>query len=237
MVNALDLPADGPASFRVETRSGRVTWSPGIRPMNPPAPRARRRVNAATFHHVPSRQPSGDGVGVTTAVHVARALFDAGMDAEAAAIDLEHLEDLGVAYRVHVRVYTDQADKALAVPRIALMRDRTWVLLSISIGTWSLSSLAGVSAITRDISKRVASGPMPPRTPTVRIFVIPVTELLRLELPAFPCTLQSSLGNAFEQLTNFHGTTSCARVPWYSYIFSAIMLLYKKNSFHHAYCF
>jgi HD-like signal output (HDOD) protein len=57
-------------------------------------------VNAAGFHHVPSRQPSGDGVGVTTAVHVARALFDAGMDAEAAAIDLEHLEDLGVAYRV-----------------------------------------------------------------------------------------------------------------------------------------
>jgi HlyD family secretion protein len=31
---------------------------------------------------------------------------------------------LGVAYRVHVRVYTDQADQALAVPRIALMRDR-----------------------------------------------------------------------------------------------------------------
>jgi HlyD family secretion protein len=32
--------------------------------------------------------------------------------------------NLGVAYRVHVRVYTGQADKALAVPRIALMRDR-----------------------------------------------------------------------------------------------------------------
>lgn len=57
-------------------------------------------VDAATFHHAPSRRPSGDGVDVTIAVHVARALFDAGMDAEAAAIDLGHLEELGVAYRV-----------------------------------------------------------------------------------------------------------------------------------------
>lgn len=31
---------------------------------------------------------------------------------------------LGVAYRVHVRVYTDEVEKALAVPRVALMRDR-----------------------------------------------------------------------------------------------------------------
>ncbi len=57
-------------------------------------------VDAATFHHAPGRQRSGDGVGVTTAVHVARALVDAGMDAEAAVLDLGHLEELGVAYRV-----------------------------------------------------------------------------------------------------------------------------------------
>jgi HD-like signal output (HDOD) protein len=57
-------------------------------------------VDAATFHHAPSQGHSGDGVGVTTAVHVARALVDAGMDAEAAVLDLGHLEQLGVAYRV-----------------------------------------------------------------------------------------------------------------------------------------
>lgn len=57
-------------------------------------------VDAATFHHAPSGQRSGEGVGVTIAVHVARALFDAGMDAEAAALDREHLEELGIAHRV-----------------------------------------------------------------------------------------------------------------------------------------
>ena len=57
-------------------------------------------VDAARLHHAPSSQQSVDTVSVTTAVHVARALVDAGMDADAAALDLEHLEELDVVARV-----------------------------------------------------------------------------------------------------------------------------------------
>ncbi len=56
-------------------------------------------VDAVTLHHLPSRR-SSEGVGVTTAVHAARALVDAGMDPDTAAFDLEHLEEVGAVDRI-----------------------------------------------------------------------------------------------------------------------------------------
>ena len=59
-------------------------------------------VEAAGLHHAPNRQGSTSGLSVATAVHVARGLVDAGLDASAAKIDLEHLEELGLVDRVPV---------------------------------------------------------------------------------------------------------------------------------------
>jgi HD-like signal output (HDOD) protein len=56
-------------------------------------------VDAVALHHVPSRRSSRE-VGVTTAVHAARALVDAGMDPETAAFDMVHLEEVGAVDRI-----------------------------------------------------------------------------------------------------------------------------------------
>jgi HD-like signal output (HDOD) protein len=58
-------------------------------------------VEAARFHHAPSSQSAG-GLTVTTAVHVARGLVDAGMDATAAALDFEYLEELDIVDRIPI---------------------------------------------------------------------------------------------------------------------------------------
>jgi HD-like signal output (HDOD) protein len=56
-------------------------------------------VDAVALHHAPSRRSSRE-VGVTTAVHAARALVDAGMDSETAAFDMVHLEAVGAVDRI-----------------------------------------------------------------------------------------------------------------------------------------
>ena len=48
------------------------------------------------------RQRSTSGVSITTAVHVARGLVDAGLDASTADLDLDYLEAIDLAGRVPV---------------------------------------------------------------------------------------------------------------------------------------
>ncbi len=67
-------------------------------------------VEAAGLHHDPRRQGSTSGLSVATAVHVARGLVDAGLDVSAAEIDLDHLEEVGLADRVPV--WADLASEA-----------------------------------------------------------------------------------------------------------------------------
>jgi HD-like signal output (HDOD) protein len=66
-------------------------------------------VDAARLHHAPSRQSAG-GLTVTTAVHVARGLVDAGMDAAEAALDFEYLEELDLVDRIPV--WAERAGKS-----------------------------------------------------------------------------------------------------------------------------
>ncbi len=67
-------------------------------------------VEAARLHHMPRRQRPASGVSITTAVHVARGLVDAGLDANAADLDLDYLEEVDLAGRVPV--WADLASNA-----------------------------------------------------------------------------------------------------------------------------